>query len=126
MTAHTEVTDFFGDDAVKALVEKAWESVFITSNKVIRDAGIFGFEGIEVIPNPNIHQMLTTLTIVSNVLDFMLSLSSEAEIDYDARRLILNAKQQILTLERVATALKAVNREDFNQAMQDLKSQATH
>lgn len=116
--------DFFGDATVKEVVHQLWANVFQASNKVIRDAGLFGFDGIELIPDPNIHQMVNALAVISGALDIMISLLDDAEINHNEVRLVLNAKKQILSMEYVAAALKSGNREDFDKAIEELKQQA--
>lgn len=125
MTENVVVIEYFGDPLIKSTVETAWAEVFKYSNKVIRDAGYFGFYGLEVIPNPNIHQMLASLSVVDSALDIMLTSCAEmVTLQYDATKMILNAKQQILNLENVANSLKAQNRDDFDRAMERLQKQA--
>lgn len=125
MSNNVEVIEYFGDPLIKSTVEKAWAKFFEFSNKVIRDAGYFGFSGLEIIPDPNIHQMLASLSVVDSALDIMLtSCSDMPTLQYDATKMILNAKQQILNLESVANSLKAQNREDFDRAMEVLTGQA--
>lgn len=119
-----EKIEFFGDKAIKEHVEKLWASVFEASNKVIKDANIFGFESMGVIPDPNIHQMLATLSIIDNMLEVILTLSQTAKVELGDTRLIFNAKQQILTMEQIATALNNDDRQSYDEAVERLKTQA--
>lgn len=118
-------------DAVKldvvvatALVSKAWADVFTTSNLVIRHSGLYGFNGIELIPNPNIHQMLASMGVVSAMLDKVIERLGDSVLDHDNTRLLLNAKQQIIRLEQVAAALLAKDEVLYNQAVVELEKQA--
>jgi hypothetical protein len=119
-----EKIEFFGDKAIKKHVEELWAGVFKASNKVIKDAKIFGFETIGTIPNPNIHQMLATLGVIDGMLDIILSLSQVGRVDVDDVRLIFNAKQQILVMEQIATALNSEDRNSYDEAIKRLGQQA--
>lgn len=110
------------DDAViKARVNKVWEEVFLASSIVIVQAKKFGFLGMDIIPDPNIHQMLVTIRLLDDQIDTFVG---HDEIAYDEERLMLNAKKQLTKMELVATALKANNREDFDSAIAELENQA--
>ena len=111
------------DDAVvKDRVQKAWNVVFAASNKVLVDEKRFGFTGMGVIPDPNIHQLVVLLRALDAVLN---SIASEFDdLAYDDTRLLLNAREQITRMERVAAALRSNNIEDFNDAIQMLEQQA--
>lgn len=112
--------------AEKAELDDFWARVFKVSNKVIYDAGLYGFYGMEIIPDPNIHTMMQKLNLVDTLLDNVLvHFGARESVDtYTETRLVLNAKQQILNLERVVAALKANCKEDFDNAINTLRSQA--
>lgn len=119
-----EKIEFFGDDAIKKHVVELWANVFDASNKVIQDAKIFGFESMGVVPDPNIHQILATLTVIDGMLEFILTLSHAGKVDVGDTRLIFNAKQQILTMEQIATALNSEDRKSYDEAVERLAKQA--
>lgn len=116
----------FDIQAATIAVAEAWTNVFATSNLVIKQSGLYGFNGIELIPNPNIHQMLATMGVVSGMLDKITeSLGcSGVDIKPDDTRLLFNAKQQILRLEQVAAALLAKDEALYNESILELKKQA--
>lgn len=116
--------DFFGDESVERLVEEMWSNVFNASNKLIQDTKLFAFSEIESLPKPNIHQMLKTLTVFDNILDLILTLNQNGQVDVKDTRLIFNAKQQILLMERIATALRNKDRPDYDEAVLQLENQA--
>lgn len=114
------------DDAgIKHRVEQLWAKVFESSNSIIKHARDYGFPGIEVIPSPNIHQILIHLQVFDALIDILLANASKiGELEYDEIRKLLNAKTQLVNMGRVATALKADNKDDFEAAVADLEKQA--
>lgn len=119
-----EIIELFDEQDIKLRVEKVWGKVFSASNKVISQAKNFGFSGIEIIPSPNIHDMLVRLQVFSAVIDILVTHAELFEVEYAETRLLLNAKEQITRMERVAAALKANNRADYIEAISTLESQA--
>lgn len=111
----------FEDRVIKERVNKVWEVVFSASNKIVVQAQKYGFHGIELIPNPNIHVILGQLRILSAV---MVSILASDDLGYEETRLILNAKEQLTRMELVALALQAGNREDYDKAISALERQA--
>ena len=79
-----------------------------------------------LIPVPNIHQMLIVLQGLTSIIDVLLKSCESEEVGaaYDEIRLLLNAKKQLTTMEYVAVALKANNREDYDSALEELEAQA--
>jgi len=124
MSEEDKVLNLFDEAEIKQKVFKVWETVFAASSKVISHANNFGFLGMEIIPSPNIHEMLAALQIFSSIIDILIVSAEDLEVSYDEVRLMLNAKEQLTRMERLATALKANNRSDFNLALQDLERQA--
>lgn len=124
MTGEQQITELFEDAEIKQKVADVWAKVFDASNRVLRHANNFGFTLMEIVPSPNIHEMLATLQIFSSVIDILITHADRLGIEYDEIRLMINAKEQITRMERVAAALKANNRNDFNVALADLERQA--
>jgi hypothetical protein len=114
----------FDIEAATAIVASAWEDVFTTSDIIIRQSGLYGFNEIGLIPNPNIHQLLASMGVVSIMLDKISEKLSCINLGHDETRKLFNAKQQILKLEQVASALLAKDEPLYNQAMLELKKQA--
>lgn len=119
-----EKIEFFGDKEIQKHVLELWANVFDASHKVIQDAKIFGFENMGVLPDPNIHQMLATLSVIDGMLEFILTLTQAGKVDFNDTRLIFNAKQQILTMEQIATALNNDDRKGYDEAVDRLGKQA--
>lgn len=117
-------TEFFGDETIKLLVESLWSKVFAASNKVIRDTEVFGFNEIEVIPNPNVHQIIASLAVISNTLELIMTMDRNGVINIGDARQLINAKQQILNMEAIAIALKSKDRDAYEEAVRRLQNQA--
>lgn len=113
--------DLFDDEAIKAQVLAIWEEVFNASTSILEHAKRYGFLGMEMIPNPGIHEILGALKILESIFDELISFP---ELPYEEKRLILNAREQFTRIERVAVALKEGNRDDFEAAIQRVKNQA--
>ena len=109
---------------IKKRVDKIWEHVFKDSNTVLRQSKLYGFYCMQEGPRPNIHAMLIQLQMFSVIMDILISQGPDAGIEYDQTRLLLNAKEQVTRMERVAAALKANNKEDYNSAIEALERQA--
>lgn len=112
------------EHGVKEKVEEVWALVFKSSNTVLKQAKDYGFLGIERIPSPNIHQILVYLLVFDALIYILLTHCEKAEVPYAEVRQLLNAKSQLVVMGRVASALKANNREDFETAISDLRTQA--
>lgn len=110
------------DDAIICRkVHTAWELVFSFSNKVLADEKRFGFVGMELIPDPDIHQMMAALSGMSSILSHV---TKEFTLPPEVIRLIINAQSQITKMDAVASALKANDEKAFNLAMAELDAQA--
>jgi hypothetical protein len=118
--------EFFGEEIVRQKVEQLWTKVFESSNKVLHQHKVFGYTGIAVIPSPSIEERIFTLQVFSTLIDFLLNADGKVgvDLDYDQTRQLLNAKSQITTMEQLAAALKANNRQDYDVAVAALERQA--
>ena len=101
-------------------IEQVWSTVFRSSGKVLLDAKIYGFEALGELPAPNIHDMVRNLKVYGAIIDILY----EGNLPYEQQRQLLNAKNQITNLERVAAALIAGCRADFESALSALEKQA--
>lgn len=114
----------FEDEAIKRRIFKAWGDVFGASSKVIQHSGLYGFDGMELIPNPNIHQMLKSLKVVAVMLADITDCLDEVNFDVDQIRLVINAQEQIRRMERAASGLLINDRDMFEKAIAELDGQA--
>jgi hypothetical protein len=80
--------------------------------------------GMESAPNPNIHMMLINLQMFDALINIILTNAEVFDVDYEDTKLLINSKQQIIRMDRVAAALQANNLNDFNEAMIELERQA--
>lgn len=121
----TNVSEFFDDIHVKEEVEKIWGEIFDSTYQVIKNSDLYAFEEIEIKSNPNIHQLIAA----TSMLEFMLDRTIEYvecmdEIDYSLIRMLINARQQIVLLKDIATALKIKDKQLFESSVRQLKTQA--
>lgn len=100
-------------------VEQLWAKTFEYSNRIIHQVRNFGFPGIGKMDAPKMSDMLITLQMISAVIEVLI-----ANSEYDEMRLLLNVKKQITNMELVASAWKAGNQEDFDNAVASLECQA--
>lgn len=75
-------------------------------------------------PDPNIHTMLGSLQIFTDFMDKIIANAGILNVEHDEIRLILNAREQLRKLERVATALIDNNEDDYNIWIAALEKQA--
>lgn len=116
--------DQFRRNATGYVVD-AWERIFRICNTVISHSNLYGFEGIKLIENPNIQQILSSATIVSGMLENILKNMKELELTHDDVRMLLNSRQAVTLLEDVAAALLADNEDLYNESVQKLQQQAS-
>ncbi|MHB1299321.1 MAG: hypothetical protein ACYCY8_00450 [Burkholderiales bacterium] len=124
MGGRYEAATLLEDSDIKDKVIEVWSKVFEASNRVLKHANNFGFSLMEIVPSPNIHEMLAALQIFSSVLDILINHADKLGIEYEETRLMLNAREQLTRMERVAFALKANNKEDFDLSLAALEKQA--
>lgn len=101
-------------------VERLWSMVFATSNRVLHQHAKYGFDGFAEVPRPNVHDMMVTLKLLGAVIDVFLT----TDLPYEQSRQLLNAKVQITNMERLALALHAQSRADYDAAVEALDRQA--
>jgi len=124
MTGQDTKVSLFEDEIIKSKILKAWEDVFKASGNVIRDSGLYGFDGMELIPNPNIHQMMKSLKVVAVILADISENLDKIDFDAEQIRLVINAQEQIRRMERAATGLLIEDRGMFEAAIAELDGQA--
>jgi hypothetical protein len=119
-----DLQEFFGEKNIKDSVEKLWNEVMEASQKFIRDSKKFGFDEIGILPNPTVHQMLFSLRLINAAFGLVSSDIENGKVDNDDIRLIFNARQQVLNMEMVATALNKKDRDAYDYAVRLIKNQA--
>lgn len=111
------------DPRITRLVFDVWNEVFKASNEVLLHAERYGYSGMTIVPDPNIHGILEQVKVMSRSLD-TLSVLANGGFDYDENRLLLNAREQMTRMERLALALTNDKRGDFDVELALMKSQA--
>jgi len=115
----------FEDEKIKKIVYDLWSIVTKNANRVIYQADRYGFAQIEVKANPNIHQMLATLRGIEKLIDGIIDDSEFiGEMGHDSVRHILNAKDALNRMQRVAISLNDKNKDDFDESVAALKNTA--
>lgn len=114
----------YDNEEIRNRVNKIWALVFQNSNTVLKQSKTFGFLLMENGPDPNIHAIVVKLQMFSSVMDILINVGPDAGLEYEQTRLIINAKEQLSRMERVAAALKAGNEEDYNASIDELERQA--
>lgn len=109
-------------DAVReAIILEVWQnSVIKTVNDILKAHRIFGFQGIEANLNPKIEDVLHGLGLAEYMLNDFLA----HDLSHEETRAVLNSKQCVLVIQRIAVALKNGDQEAYQHAIQQLDSQA--
>lgn len=116
--------ELFDDAVIRDRVITLWSVVFQASNTLIVQANMYGFELIEVVPDPNIHQMLMTMKGAESLLSIIIDNQVFGDLHYDDARKLLNAREQLRSMQEVAIALKANDGVGFDVAIAKLEAQA--
>lgn len=103
------------------LVEKVWEGVFHTTDRMLKVHHAFGFSDFEKQMNPKLENVIKALNVLETILD---SMYGSGVLDSEEARLVLNAKQQILLVQRVAEALRSNSETDYTAAIDAMEKQA--
>lgn len=103
------------------LVEKIWEGVFHTTDRMLKVHHAFGFSEFEKQMNPKLENVIKALNVLETILDAMYG---SGILDHDDARLVLNSKQQIILVQRVAEALRGNSEADYTAAMENMAKQA--
>ncbi len=115
--------DLIYDDIIHCKVVTIWEKIFGASNKIIVNARIYGFSGIGVIPDPNIHDIVKSVRVVRSMLQ---EINSFDDLHFEDNRLILNSIAQLTTMELLALSVQNNDRNSFEELLASLDGQAAH
>ena len=105
-------------NSVTVLVEKVWGEVFQVADKVLKAHLKFGFTQFVSGISPSIEDILLGLRTVELVLDALYE-----QFDHEEQRLVMNAKQQILWIQEIATALQHHDKDRYEVAVAKMVSQ---
>jgi hypothetical protein len=123
-STNVKTASLYGSLHIRQRVAIVWEEVFTASNKVISQSKKFDFLIMKGIPDPNIHTMLGKLQIFTGFMDKIIENAGILNVEHDEIKSILNAREQLRKLERVATALIDDNEDDYNFWIAALEKQA--
>ena len=118
-----EYNSLMNDPEVANGVVQIWGEVFKASNNVLLHAQRYGFFGMTIVPDPNIHGILVQVRAMTRLLDALLTIA-DGGFGYDETRLLLNAREQMNRMERLALALTNDKRDDFDAELLLMKTQA--
>ena len=109
---------------IRSNVHALFGRVFSYSGQVLRDAGIYPFSLMEEMPDPNIHQILLNLRILDNVMTTIMIANDEGDfLGHDDFRRLINAREQVQRMERIAVALKKNDEVAYQEAINALVTQ---
>ena len=107
--------------AIKDKVETVWELTVQLCNRVLNHSGVYGF-GLMHIPNPNIHQMHSLLTLA--VIPVLEKLANSPDIGPDDGMRIDNIRQYISHLKAIIAAIDNGDSEAFDATVAALNKEA--
>jgi hypothetical protein len=119
-----EIKDDIPDGKFPEEAERLWAQVFKASNRVLHQHKMHGFDGIELVPNPNIHDVVVTLKAFDTAIESLIEAADLVNMPYESRQQLLNAKAQIANMNQLASALKAKRQKDYDAAVEALQKQA--
>jgi hypothetical protein len=105
-------------------VEELWGKVcqqIITAIKITKK---FSFDDIGHLPNPSIGELLERLRVFDDVVSLLLDHAEVFDLDYTQKRQLLNCKQLVNNMERLASAIDGENQADYEAAIKELEQQA--
>lgn len=105
---------------VEALWAKVCEQLLTALNLTKK----FSFDDIGHLPNPSIGELLERLRVFDDIVSLLLDHATVFEIEYSHTRMLLNCKQQVNVMERLANAISADNQADYDMAVRELENQA--
>ncbi len=109
---------------IEPKVEALWSKVCEQIVTALKMTKTFTFEDIGNLPNPSINDLLERLRVFDDIVSLLLDHTSVFDIDYTHTRLLLNCKQQVNLMERIANAISADNQADYDEAVRELEKQA--
>lgn len=102
----------------EAKVVALWSKVFTASNMVIRQVTHFGFEEMhEAVPS--LDEVVRHLSLVEGAINGLIG----GNYAWELERSLHNAKEQLARMHRMADALRAGDREEFEATFARLEKQ---
>lgn len=107
-------------DAIQHIVSTAWDRIIGVINKILEVHHEFGFESFKARMNPSVDEVIENLAFIEFVITTFLD---RDVLDHDQTKAVLNSKQCVLYLQRLAAALKNKDKEEYDAAINDLRNQ---
>ena len=105
------------DEAIKELVESAWDYTVVSCNSVLKHAHMYGIRFMEI-PDPNVRDIHELY--VSTVLPLLDQLSKHPAIVGEHCMNIIDVQQFILHIRHIVAAIDRDNEKDFKEAVEQL------
>ena len=93
-------------------------------SSALRLTKLVNFENIGALTNPSIQDLLERLRVFDDVVSLLLDHASVFDLDYSHTRMLLNCKQLVNNMERLANAIQAGNQADYDAAVSALEKEA--
>ena len=104
--------------------EALWTEVFRASNRILHHHKNHGFDEIEKVPKPNVHDVLETLEALVLTFQGLRTASHVKGMSSNESNQVLNAYHQLSCMREVARALMAKDRDRYEAAIDAMKRQA--
>lgn len=110
-------------ELVRQKVSQVWDLTISFCNKVLQHCDVYGIQLMDI-PDPNVHQMHHSLSVV--VLPMLEKLSEDPNVDLEPEDgiRIANIKQYIWHLSNVVSAIIKDNEQAFDEAVMALSREA--
>lgn len=102
-------------------VEAVWLEVIKVADNILKVHAKVGFEQFADRISPSLDDILLSLKVVESMLD---TIWASDTLDYSETRIIGNAKQQILWIQTIGSALKFGNETDYLASIGKLSKQS--
>lgn len=109
---------------IEPKVEALWAKVCVQIDTALKLTKLFNFEDIGELSDPSIEDLLERLRVFDDVVSLLLDHANVFGLEYSTTRTLLNCKQQVNAMERLASAIQAGNQDDYESAIRELERQA--
>lgn len=106
------------------LADEVWNLVSVNISNILKECDLYGLAGILTTPDPSIENRINALKKLDEICQLVIDNISEDK--YSVSRIMYNAKQQILNLERLLSAAKNKDVAGFDEAKALLNGQCKH
>lgn len=113
-------------ETLEATAATIWDNVCQNVKLVLEECQLHGLIGILCIPDPSIEVRIAALKDFDQVCSLIVTSLEGGPDHYSTIRIMINAKQQMLSLELLLNAAKNQDKEGFEKAQKVLAAQATH